>query len=79
MSDGMTAYKARWAHRLLSPDVKVNIVYREQKPEFCKGHQSILIDDYDKNIREWKEYGGTGILFLSANDTLTEMKAKGII
>ncbi|MGN0363403.1 MAG: hypothetical protein ACI4ET_11240 [Bilifractor sp.] len=62
--------KTNWVHRLLGPDVKVHIVYREEKPDYCKGKDDILIDDYPKNIREWKEIGGTGILFESPEKTL---------
>lgn len=71
--------KINWAHRILLPDVKVNVVYREQKPEFCKGSGSVLIDDYRKNILEWEQYGGTGILFVSAGETINEMRRTGIL
>ena len=40
---------------LLSPDVKVNIVLREEKPQYCSGKDCILIDDMEKNIQEWEE------------------------
>lgn len=60
--------KIQWAHRILSPELKVNIVYREQKPLYCHGKEDILIDDYEKNIQEWNEKGGTGILFHKAED-----------
>lgn len=42
--------KTKWVRRLLSEDIKVNIVYREQKGEYCTGEDCILIDDYEKNI-----------------------------
>ncbi len=65
--------KANWAHRLLSKDLKVNIVYREEKKNYCKGPEYILIDDLAKNIKEWTDNGGTGILFTSAEDVLSEI------
>ncbi len=60
--------KREWVAKYLGEDVKVNIVYREQKKDFAKGTQSVLVDDYEKNIRAWEEFGGTGILFRSAED-----------
>ena len=33
-----------------------------------------VLDDYKKNIKEWNENGGTGILFLSAENTLAEIQ-----
>lgn len=65
--------KINWAHRLLSNDLVVNIVYREQKPDYCTGKDCILIDDLKKNIEEWEKCGGTGILFTNAEDTLRQV------
>ncbi len=65
--------KTAWAHRLLSKDLKVNIVYREEKKNYCNGPEYILIDDLSKNIKEWTDNGGTGILFTSAKDVLTRI------
>lgn len=65
--------KTSWAHRLLSKDLKVNIVYREEKKNYCKGPEYILIDDLSKNIKEWEASGGTGILFTSAEDVLVKI------
>lgn len=61
--------KIAWVRRLLSKDIKVNIVYRAEKKNYCKGENYILIDDLDKNILEWKECGGTGILHTDAAKT----------
>ena len=71
--------KIRWMHEYFSPDVKVNIVYREQKPDYCRGKDCILIDDYVQNIREWEAGGGTGILFTDAETVLRELEAQGVI
>lgn len=59
--------KISWAMRYLGDDVKINTVYRPEKKDFVKGKQSILVDDLPKNIGEWGEAGGTGILFTSAD------------
>ena len=66
--------KTAWVKRLLSDRIRVNIVYREEKPRFCRGRESVLIDDREGNIREWEEMGGTGILHVSAEKTLAELK-----
>ena len=65
--------KINWAHRYLSSDLKVNIVYREQKTDFCTGPESILIDDFEDNIELWRSAGGTGILHVSPEKTLEEL------
>ena len=68
--------KIAWAHRILIPDLKVNIVYREEKKSFCAGKEYILIDDLESNIRNWECFGGTGILYKNADETrkiLTEI------
>ena len=68
--------KVNWVHRMLSPDVKVNTVYREEKKNFCTGVDCILIDDLQKNIDEWEAIGGTGILYTSAKNTLEKLQAE---
>ena len=55
--------KRDWVAKYLGEDVPVHIVYREEKKEYVKNRKCILIDDLDKNIMEWNECGGTGILF----------------
>lgn len=55
--------KTDWAAAHLGPDVPVHICYRAEKIQKCGGPGDILIDDQDRNIREWKSAGGTGILF----------------
>ena len=62
--------KIQWAHRILSPTLKVNVVYKEEKKNFCTGPECILIDDLITNINSWRKSGGTGILHISAEDTI---------
>lgn len=54
-------------------------ITREEKPQYCNGKGCILIDDMEKNIREWNEMGGTGIVNLSATETMVKLKELGII
>lgn len=66
--------KINWVRRLLSNDVVVNIVWREDKPDYCSGKDCILIDDYELNIREWENCGGTGLLFNDAASVMEKLK-----
>ena len=71
--------KRNWTRRLLSDKVKVNAVCRKEKQNYCTGEDCILIDDREKTIREWKAMGGTGILHVSPEQTLRELKELGYL
>ena len=60
--------KIDWCKAHLGKDVVVNAVLRMNKPYYAKDKSYILIDDYKKNIREWEEAGGSGILFTDAEN-----------
>lgn len=66
--------KTAWTRRNLSEAVKVNIVLRKEKLLFCKDANSVLIDDRARTIQDWKEAGGTGILHVSPDETLKELR-----
>ena len=55
--------KISWVKRILGEDIPVHIVFKEEKKNFCKGKDYVLIDDRRTNIEEWEEAGGTGILY----------------
>lgn len=71
--------KISWMHRILSKDIVINIVYNEQKKDYCTGPLCILIDDLQTNINEWRKLGGTGILHKNAKDTINELKKLNIL
>ena len=71
--------KIAWTKRNLSEEVKINIVLRKEKLQFCKGPDSVLIDDRAKTIRDWKEAGGIGILHTSPKDTLDQLRALDLL
>lgn len=71
--------KVSWTRRMLSGKVKVNIVCREDKVLFSKNPDCILIDDMERNIRDWEAAGGTGILHVSAENTMRVLREKGLL
>lgn len=66
--------KRRWVEKYLGKDIAVNIVLKEEKKNFVKDKDCILIDDLEKNIREWEECGGTGILFQDAEQVVKRLR-----
>ncbi len=71
--------KIRWTRRMLSEKVKVRTVCRKHKQQYCTGPESVLIDDREKTIREWREQGGTGILHVNPEETLKELERLGLL
>lgn len=55
----------------LSEEKYIFVPYGENKADYLKEHYSpitnkdYLIDDYTKNLVEWKEYGGIGVKYLN--------------
>lgn len=57
---------------------KINLVRRSEKKLFAKrGDPAILIDDYEKNIREFVSAGGTGIHHTNTSKTIAQLKRLG--
>ena len=65
--------KIKWVKKYLGKDIKVNIVYKEEKKNFSLGKEYILIDDLDTNIKSWEQNGGKGIIFNTEIDLLKEL------
>ena len=76
---GSAEDKTVWVRRLLSRDIVVHTVYKEQKPQFCSGRDCVLIDDLQRNIDAWEKAGGTGILHRSSADTLKVLRDRNIL
>ena len=57
---------------------KVNLVKRREKKLFAKrGKPAILIDDYEKNVRDFNMSGGIGIHHTSTSKTIQQLKRLG--
>ncbi len=65
--------KRIWCKKNLKKTTGINITTRRGKMRFV-GDKTILIDDYIKNVNEWKAKGGIGIHHRSARATLSELK-----
>jgi hypothetical protein len=66
-----------WLDREL-PGVKKNIVRRSEKQNYAWVDTDILIDDTKRNIDEWEDVGGTGILHINTEDTIRQLKELGL-
>jgi len=64
--------KARWVGKNL-PGVILNLEYAKDKRKLASPNH-ILIDDHPKNISDWVEDGGIGILHYSALETIFMLK-----
>ena len=68
--------KRVWVKREL-PGVKLILRSADKKQEFASPN-SILIDDREKNIEQWRNAGGIGILHTDAASTIKKLKELGI-
>ena len=69
--------KTKWLKTNVSvPIDRINLVRRVQKQNFANKN-SILIDDYNKNISDFKKRGGIGIYHTSTSNTIRELKKLG--
>ena len=59
---------------------RVHLVLRSQKKSYAKNKDespNVLIDDYNKNIKEWIAAGGIGIHHTDVGKTISELKRLG--
>ena len=77
--------KMRWLRKEIgyTRNSMINIVRRRDKQDFAmKGSDTgrrpaILIDDYPKNVQQFKAAGGIGIVYSSASNTISQLKRLG--
>lgn len=73
--------KTRWVYTNLGPNINIlfsNMVLERKmfsdKHIFCKNSTDILIDDSKRNITNWNNSGGKGILHTNAIKTIRKIK-----
>ena len=71
--------KRLWVERHIGKDSVVYTVLRKEKANYVLGRGSVLIDDFGVNIGEWRERGGTGILFTSPDNLEKELVGLGLL
>jgi hypothetical protein len=72
--------KTFWAKTNLGLGInRINLVKRVQKQNYAKvaGQPAILIDDYEKNTRQFTDRGGIGIHHTSTSNTINQLKKLG--
>ena len=75
--------KSEWLKKNVEPlpRSRVNLVMRSEKQKFARDGRTqspnILVDDHEKNIREWEARGGIGIHHTSVERTIARLKEIG--
>jgi len=72
--------KMKWLKKNASfKRANIHLVLRSQKKSYATTDEkpNVLIDDYDKNIREWQAAGGIGIHHTNVGKTISELKRLG--
>ena len=73
--------KMRWLRKEIgyTQNFMINIVRRREKKKFAmnKRQPAILIDDYPKNVQQFKSAGGIGILHSNTQTTISQLRKIG--
>jgi len=64
--------KQQWITKYL-PGTELLLEYASDKKKYASPN-SILIDDREDNIQQWREAGGIGIQYLSTDDTIKQLQ-----
>ena len=73
-------YKWLSSNAKLTKRSRIHLVMREDKQKYAMttdGKPNLLIDDYIKNVNEWKAKGGIGVHHTSPTNTIAELKRLG--
>lgn len=67
--------KSRWFKREMQSDAQVITCFRTQKKNYVTGKDAVLIDDNARSVQEWKEQGGSAILYTGFQDAIRQLDA----
>lgn len=62
VKETLISNKYKWFKKRFDINKEKIIINQGSKSKWCKSNQDVLIDDYEENIKEWRETGGVGIL-----------------
>lgn len=66
--------KIWWAHTYISPHIRVHFgPFAKHKCLHVKHAHDVLIDDMERNIKQWNAAGGIGILHKNTTDSLNAL------
>lgn len=75
--------KTSWIKKNLGniPSSKIHLVERHEKQQFAvnktTGKPNVLVDDYKKNIDEWRKAGGFPVHHVGVRSTIAKLKLLG--
>lgn len=71
--------KKEWIRKHLGNVEQILLVPREDKQNYAMtdGKPNLLIDDYEKNIKEWVSKGGIGIRHINTMNTISQLRKLG--
>lgn len=74
--------KLTWIHNHLGtlPKDRIHIVQRKEKQDYAtaiSGKPNVLVDDWEKNVIEWKHAGGIPIHHVGARSSITKLERLG--
>ena len=71
--------KTKWIQRNLglTDASKIHLVRRSEKKVYANGN--VLIDDYGRNIKEWKKNKGIPVKHKSASESISQLRKIGYV
>lgn len=67
-------HKIEWARKYIHRDIRVNFgPHAQDKQYHIRSDRDVLIDDMERNIIQWRESGGVGVVHVSAKQSLEEL------
>ena len=66
-------HKIEWARKHIDPNIRVVLGPHAQDKQYHARDRDVLIDDMERNIIQWREKGGVGVIHISAKLSLDEL------